>query len=212
MISGLVILSEPENMKYPYIEAIKSVLPVVGEMVVILNPLVDDGARAKLEPLGVRIVQAAFDLEEFGWISYGIARTTGYQACNGDTVLMFDADGILHENEVTKLKERLEVFEKDETNTPYAYWTKYRFYTPTFYHQQNKHSGIYSKKVLGDRFDFYRGRKGAPNLKYLKEGESSKQFDVTIYGYEMSIDVQPKIIQPRLKSITKTEFGYDWFS
>ena len=50
MISGLVILSEPENMKYPYIEAIESMLPVVGEMVVILNPFIEDGARDKLEP------------------------------------------------------------------------------------------------------------------------------------------------------------------
>lgn len=185
MISGLVVLSEPKNMCYPYLESIKSILPVVDEMVIVWNPLVDDGSRAKVEQLDkVRITQAAFDLEDFGWISYGIARTTGYQACNGDTVVMFDADGVLHEKDVKALKERLDHFDKVAKTHPYAYWRKYRFYTPTVYHDQNKHSGIYSKRVLKDRFDFYRGRKGAPNLKLITEKETSKQFDIWIYGYE----------------------------
>ena len=191
MISGLVVLSEPENMCYPYLESIKSFLPVVDEMVVVWNPLVNDGGREKVEQLDkIRIVQAAFDLERFGWISYGIARTTGYQACNGDTVVMFDADGVLHEAEITKLQERLKVFENKAVTHPYAYWRKFRFYKPTQYHLQNKHSGIYSKKILGDRFDFYRGEKGVPNWELLRENEKSHQFDITLYGYEHIWDTE----------------------
>ena len=263
MRSGLVVLSEPKDMCYPYIESIKSIRPVVDELVVAWNPLVDDGSREELEKLGVRLVSAAFDLDEYGWISYAIARTTGYQACKGDTVLMFDADGILHEKQVEKLKARLDHFEKVATDHPYAYWTKYRFYKPTIYHDQYKHSGIYSKKILGDRFDFYRGRKGAPNTKRIKPHETSKQFDIQLYGYEhlwdtkevlykkiirygkmidrhynkpykadsqyiedylknlkeklekkgqvMAINLQPAIIQPKLKSITEDHFGYAFF-
>lgn len=263
MKSGLVVLSEPENLCYPYMESIQSMLSVVDEVVVVWNPLVEDGSRTGVEKLGIRIVQAAFDLEEYGWISYAIARTTGYQACNGGTVVMFDADGVLHEQEVEPLKERLQQFDQQAETHPYAYWRKYRFYKPTFYHDQNKHSGIYSKRILGDRFDFYRGRKGAPNLKHLKENETSKQFNINIFGYEhiwdtkeillkkilrykkmktrlynetlktdeeyyqeyiseliskmnekgkeMDINLQPKIIQDKLRSVKKEHFGYAWF-
>jgi len=265
MRSGLVVMSEPKNMCYPYMESLYSIRPVVDEIVVVWNPLVNDGSREELENIeNLRIVQAAFDLDDFGWISYGIARTTGSQACRGDTILMFDADGILHEQEIDKLKTRLDLFEEQEMTHPYAYWRKYRFYSPTRYHDQNKHSGIYSKKVLGDRFDFYRGRKGAPNLEYLREDEKSKQFDVNLYGYEhiwdtkevlerkiirygkmkdrlynepiktdeeylkvymdnllskmdekgeeMDINLQPKIIQSKLRSVNERHFGYAWFS
>ncbi len=80
MISGAVLISEVEKNCYPYIESIRSFLPIVDEMVVVFNVYGtprDDGSRAKLEALRdkIRIVPTEFDLEKYGWISYGIART-----------------------------------------------------------------------------------------------------------------------------------------
>lgn len=190
--SGLVILSNQEKMGYPWRESITSFLPVVDEMVCVHNPLSDDGSRAMLEEFArdkkqIRIVSAPFDLLRYGWISYGIMRTVGYQACRGDIVVMFDADGVLHEKEAPRTLEQLKWF---DTATEYVlgYWGKYRLYKPFTGWLQNKHSGIYHKGRLGDRFDFWRvdgGEvKGAPNVSLLYPNERSIQFDARLFGYE----------------------------
>jgi len=193
-VSGLVILSQPENLCYPYLESIRSFLPVVDEMVIVMDILNEDGSREKVEELGekIRIVSSAFDLENWGWISYGIMRTTGYQACKGDIVMMFDADGILHENEQEKLRDGLKNLFMTPNHVSY-YWTKYRFYKPTVYYNQNKHSGIYKKSVLGDRFDFFGKHLGTPNKGRYHKGEIDKQLDVTLFGYEHLWDTEEVI-------------------
>jgi glycosyltransferase involved in cell wall biosynthesis len=186
-VSGMVVLSNAIDMCYPFIESIKSFLPVVDEMVVVWDYYSKDKTRELVEEINnskIRIVPTTFDLEATGFLAYGIARTTGYQACKGDLVLMFDADGILHETDIPKLKQRIDE-QLESINRPVAHWTKYRFYSPTKYWYQGKHSGVYNKKVLGDRFHFYRDNyRGAPNYKELKENEKHRQLDITLWGYE----------------------------
>ncbi len=187
-ISGLVVASELELGCYPYIESISSFLPVVDELVVAFNVYGrKDGSREKIEALSdkIRIVSTVFDIERYGWISYGIARTTGYQACKGDIVLMFDADGVLHEKDHETLVRQVDEF-SNTPNKPTGYWEKHRFYQPTVYYSQHKHSGVYNKKILGDRFDFMMPNgKGAPNFSRLESTESrSYRLTVTLFGYE----------------------------
>ncbi len=197
MISGLVVLSNAEGMCYPYMESIKSLIPICDEIVCAFDWRTKDGTREKLEELrdkttscDIRIVQTAFNIEEYGWQAYAIARTTGYQACNGDIVLMFDADGILHEKDEDNLKNNVARF-SEFTDKSRGYWLKHRFYSPTKYHSQFKHSGIYNKKKLGDRFDFYQSKgKGSPNLDHLKEEDGSWQFPIHLFGYEHVWDTE----------------------
>lgn len=160
-------------------------LPAVNEMVVMMDILHEDGSREKIEKLDkkIRIVSSAFDLDKWGWISYGIMRTTGYQACKGDIVAMFDADGILHEKDIKSLKDNFKFLWMHGTHVS-AYWGKYRFYKPTLYYDQHKHSGIYKKSVLGDRFDFFGRHLGTPNKSRYYEGETDKQLAIRLYGYE----------------------------
>lgn len=194
MISGMVVLSEPSWGCYPYIESIKSFLPVVDELVIAFNVYgKNDGSLDAIKALNdskIRIIPTVFDILKYGWVSYGIARTMGYQACKGDVILMFDADGILHEDDYKKLNNEI----ADFVNNKYAtgYWNKYRTYKPTVYYNQYKHSGIYNKKILGDRFDFFRDDgKGAPNFTQLTEQEkSSKKFPIFLFGYEHVWDTE----------------------
>lgn len=190
MISGLTILSNPIKYRYPWQEAIKSFLPVVDELVVVHNPYsVDDSGKA-LDTLAtenpkIRIVTGVFDLRKYGWASYGIMRTTGYQAAKGEIILMFDADGILHERYQGRLKTLCaEMLARRDVY--YGYWTKHRIYSPTKYWLQNKHSGWYRKDLLGDKFDFYHpSGKGIPNWEKIPEQHrKGVQFDTVIYGYE----------------------------
>lgn len=182
MVSGLVIVSEGERLRYPYIESIKSFQPVTDEIVVIYNRYKDDGTKDRLKKLGVRLVPSVFDIDRYGWTAYAIARTLGYQACKGDYVLMFDCDGVLHERHQDILKERLENMSEQH---PIYYWGKHRFYTANRYWVQHKHSGIYYKKVLGDSFHFWAdNQKGVPYTKDIPFEFRAKQIDVELFGYE----------------------------
>lgn len=195
------MMIEPERMCYPYLESVKSFLDVCDEIVCVHDPRRQDGSKEKLQALGdkIRIVPAAFDLDELGWLSYAIARTTGYQACNGDIILMFDADGVLHEKDQEQLKDEIKYF-FEHPDRPTGYWLKHRFYTPTRYWQQNKHSGIYNKGVMGDRFDFYKGSKGVPNTANLPEElKHAKQFSIRLFGYEHLWDTKEVIREKVLR-------------
>jgi glycosyltransferase involved in cell wall biosynthesis len=187
-ISGLVVLSEPSWGCYPFIESITSFLSVVDELVVAFNVYGrQDGSREKIMALNaskVRIVPTVFDIEKYGWASYGIARTMGYQACKGDVVLMFDGDGILHEKDIQTLVQDVTAFISEGWVS--GYWNKYRTYKPTLYYNQYKHSGIYNKEKLGERLDFFRSDgKGAPHFSNLTpQEERSKSFHIFLFGYE----------------------------
>ncbi len=167
---------------------------MVDEMVIAFNVYgKDDGSREALEALGkkIRIIPSVFDIEKYGWVTYGIARTMGYHACRGNVILMFDADGVLHEKDHDQLRIELAQFVANP-NMPTGYWEKHRFYQATSYYSQHKHSGIYNKAILGDRFDFlHPSRKGIPNFSRLASNEGrSKKFSITLFGYEHLWDTE----------------------
>lgn len=192
-VSGLIILSEGEKLCYPYVESLTSFLPIVGEVVVCFNVYGEkDGSREKLEALGskVRIIPSVFDIEKYGWTTFGVARTAGYHACKGEIVLKFDADGVLHEKDIQLAKDEIISFRRDKVAT--GYWNKKRIYKANLYYEQHKHSGIYNKGILGDRMDWLMADgKGAPNFDRLTESEQrSRQFQTTLFGYEHLWDTE----------------------
>lgn len=189
MVSAFTILSDPDKYCYPWRESIKSFLPVVDELVVVLNPYSEENHKQEIKDMGCRVVSGLFDLRNIGWLSYGIVRTTGYQACKGDFVLMFDSDGILHENDHAVLKQEVSMFQ-GRNDIAYGFWSKYRIFKPDTYWLQNKHSGWYNKRLLGDDFDFYApDKRGIPNWWGLPEKwKQGKQLSARIFGYEHTWD------------------------
>ena len=194
-ISGMMNVSKGIEYCYPFIEAITSFLPVCDEIVVVVDPYSHDGTEELIRKTfdeKVRVVSMPFDLEHWGRISWGLQKTAGYLACRGDCVLMFDADGILHEKDIEKTKEATAKF-MAQTERPVAHWTKYRFYGPKNYFFQPKHYGIFNKKFLGDKLDFFDNTKGAVSLRRFTDDEPSMRmmFGVTLFGYEHTFDTPP---------------------
>lgn len=200
-ISGFVIMSEPEKLCYPYLESVKSFLPLCDEIIVVFNLLKEDSsALEKLKNLDpkVKVISGLFDYERFGWASQGIMRTNGYYATTGDMVLMWDADGILHENDIEKARQSIE--QMYNTNTAYGFWMKHRIFQPNTLIRQCKHSGIFNKSILKNNFNFY-GRSGnyAPNWELLsKEQGRGQQLDVYVWGYERCWDTK-EVFEHKLK-------------
>jgi len=200
MISGFVILSEPERFRYPYLESIKSFLPLCDEIIAVCNVLKDDGSTEKLKGLDpkVKVIGGLFDYERFGWASQGIMRTNGYYACAGDMALMFDADGILHERDIEKAREVIK--QMHDNGTAYGFWMKRRFNKRDKWVRQCKHSGIYNKSILGNNFNFYGGKANyRPAWEMIPEDKRRAQnTDVWIYGYERCWDTR-EIFDYKLK-------------
>jgi glycosyltransferase involved in cell wall biosynthesis len=194
MISGMMNVSKGNEYCYPYIESIKSFLPICDEIVVVVDPYSNDGTEETIRENydeRVRVVSMPFNLAEWGRISWGLQKTCGYQACRGDCVVMFDADGILHEKDIDLAKKKIEEF-MSQTQRPVNLWYKYRFYSPYRYYFQDRHYGIFNKKFLGDKLDFFDETKGAMSLRRFTDNpaEMRGMLGVTLWGYEHTFDTK----------------------
>lgn len=199
-ISAFTIISEADKYNYPYLESIQSFLPLCDEVIVVYNILKPDKSLEKIKELNepkIKIIDGLFDYERFGWASQGIMRTNGYYASTGDMVIMFDADGILHENDVDKTRDVLNQVYNNKT--AYGFFMKHRIFKPDILIRQAKHSGFFNKSVLGNNFNFYGKAQYAPNWGMLsKEQERGQQIDTYIWGYERVWDTK-EIFEEKLK-------------
>lgn len=191
-INSFVVVSEPEKLKYPYLESIKSFLPLCDEINVVYNivPGFEDGSLEKIKEIDPKVkpIAGIFDYDRFGWASQGIMRTLGYYACTGDLTLMFDADGILHEKDIDKAKNELQRLFDDRI--AYGFWMKHRINQRETWVRQCKHSGIYNKSIIGNGFNFFGGNGlASPNWGILPaEQQRGRQTDIWLYGYERCWD------------------------
>ena len=194
MTSGLVFLSNGIKGGYPFIESISSFLPVIDEMIVVLDNRTSDGTRENLEVVfkrdQLRIVDCPFLIDEIGRGAYGIVRTFGYQACKGDIVVMFDADGVLHEKDVPAAKEFVRYMRSNRIQM--GFWDKYRIYKPDLYYDQRKHKGVFNKDILGDHIDFY-GKTGADSTEIRIKRTPTYKPGIFLFGYEHLWDTEDTV-------------------
>jgi hypothetical protein len=192
--SATCICSNAEWGCYPFIESIKSFLPAVDEAVVVYNPYAIDDTNKILKrefKNKVRMVPSYFNLEDesVSWLSYAIARTTGYQACTGDIVMVFDIDGILHENDVPRVRELAKNMYGEKLIS--AYWLKHRIYSRDLIYSQGKHGTIVNKSIAKDKISWYNSdRKGIVTWEEGFDIGKTKQWDVKLFGYEHIWDTE----------------------
>lgn len=101
-ISAFVLISNPTKFGYPYLESIKSWLPILDELVIIDGGSTD-GSLEEINKLGdkkIRIISDDDTKWEDNWLysRMGHNFNRGYHECKGDIVIKFDIDYVLHEN------------------------------------------------------------------------------------------------------------------
>lgn len=106
MISGFTTTTNSFKMCYPIIEAIKSYLPVLDELIVIDGGSTDGTLEAikELNDSRIRIICDEDTKWEKDWkysrMNHNMDR--GFRECQGDIVLKFDADRILKDKDLMK--------------------------------------------------------------------------------------------------------------
>ena len=119
MRSGFSIIKNGDSLGYPYIEALKSIVPFVDELVVAHGDS-SDTTRATLEKLRplisceLRIIESPWDPgNQTGGLELSRQTNIALDACRFDTCLYIQADEVLVDTNPARIKRDLDRFEKD---------------------------------------------------------------------------------------------------
>ena len=137
-VSGVTIIKNGVKLKYPFLESIQSLLPVVDEFIAVVGDCEDD-TRDRILALGspkIRIIDTVWDpaMREGGKV---LAHQTniGLDAAQGDWIFYMQADDMIHEKDVATLRREMELCQNDPQIEGllfpyYQFWT-YDYVTVT---------------------------------------------------------------------------------
>jgi hypothetical protein len=116
-ISGFTFVRSAVRLDYPVVESIRSILPIVDEMVVNVGNS-DDGTRELIAGIGdrrIRIVDSVWNpnVRSGGYV---LAQQTNVALlnCTGDWAIYLQADEAIHERDHARLVELMSTYRQDE--------------------------------------------------------------------------------------------------
>ena len=120
-VSGFTFLRNGQKLGYPFVASIRSLLPLVDEFVIALGPCVDDTeamVRAINDPK-IRIVPTQWNERmrgdySVGGFVYGQQKSIALFNCTGDWAFYLEADEVLHEADLPKIRAAMEKYLDDE--------------------------------------------------------------------------------------------------
>ena len=115
-ISGFTFLRNADINGYPFIESVRSALPLVDEFICAVGPSIDD-TRKKIESIGdpkIRIIDTDWNenMCDRGFV-YGQQKMIGQYQCRGDWAFYLEGDEVLHEADLEKIELSLETYLDD---------------------------------------------------------------------------------------------------
>ena len=120
-VSGFTFLRNGQKLGYPFVASIRSILPIVDEFVVALGPC-DDDTEKMLREIGdpkIRIIPTQWneriqpDYSVKGFV-YGQQKSIALFNCTGDWAFYLEADEVVHENDLPKIRAAMEKYLNDE--------------------------------------------------------------------------------------------------
>ena len=120
-VSGFTFLRNGQKLGYPFVESIRSVLPIVDEFVIALGPCEDDTEKM-VHGIGdpkIRIIPTQWnerirpDYSLKGFV-YGQQKSIALFNCTGDWAFYLESDEVVHENDLPKIRGAMERHLDDE--------------------------------------------------------------------------------------------------
>jgi len=120
-VSGFTFLRNGQRLGYPFVASIRSILPLVDEFVIALGPC-DDDTEKMVREIGdpkIRIIPTQWnenirsDYSVKGFV-YGQQKSIALFNCTGDWAFYLEADEVLHENDLPKIRAAMEKHLNDE--------------------------------------------------------------------------------------------------
>ena len=117
-ISAYTYVRNGIRMGYPFIESIQSIVDLVDEYVVVLGDS-DDGSLEAIEKLNspkIKIVGTVWDMSlRKGGKIFAQQSNIGLDQMSGDWIIHLQADEVIHENDVEKLKRAIIKYDNNPT-------------------------------------------------------------------------------------------------
>ena len=120
-VSGFTFLRNGQKLGYPFVESIRSVLPIVDEFIIALGPCEDD-TEAMVRAIGdpkIRIIPTQWnervrnDLKLKGFV-YGQQKSIALFNCTGDWAFYLEGDEVVHEDDLPKIRAAMEKHLNDD--------------------------------------------------------------------------------------------------
>jgi hypothetical protein len=120
-VSGFTFLRNGQKLGYPFVESIRSILPLVDEFIIALGPC-DDDTEKMVRAIGdpkIRILPTTWNEKmrgdySVGGFVYGQQKSIALFNCTGDWAFYLEADEVLHENDLPKIRAAMEKYLPDE--------------------------------------------------------------------------------------------------
>lgn len=114
-VSGFTFLRNGQKLGYPFVASIRSILPLVDEFIIALGPC-DDDTEKMVRGIGdtkIRIIstqwnehiQPGYSVKGF---VYGQQKSIALFNCTGDWAFYLEADEVIHENDLPKIRAAME--------------------------------------------------------------------------------------------------------
>ena len=144
-VSGFTFLRNAEELCYPYIQSIKSILPICDEFIIALGQSKDNTQEAltnlrKTEPK-IKIIETVWNnhMQTKGY-TYGQQKMIAQFACTGDWLFYLEGDEIVHEKDLENINKALHRYKNNPEVEALAFHY-YHFYgnintyiaSPTWY-------------------------------------------------------------------------------
>ena len=110
-ISGFSFVKNAVKLYYPVVESIRSILPLVDELVIACGDS-DDGTTELVRSIGdpkINIIQTIWDKRHFVKGAVNAVQTNiALDACTGDWCMYLQADEVMHERYFSVLRKKME--------------------------------------------------------------------------------------------------------
>ncbi len=116
-VSAFTFIKNGQVLGYPFLQSIKSVLPIVDEFVINVGESEDD-TLALIESISsakIRIIYSKWNdsMQDRGFV-YGQQKMIAQYNCTGDWAFYVEGDEVYHENDLEKIRESMKVNLNDQ--------------------------------------------------------------------------------------------------
>ncbi len=110
-VSGFTFLRNGTLLGYPYVESIRSILPIVDEFVVNVGTS-DDDTLERVRAIGdpkIRVIESAWNekMADRGFV-YAQQKMIAHYNCTGDWAFYLEGDEVVHEQDLPKIRAAME--------------------------------------------------------------------------------------------------------
>ncbi|MDQ5768769.1 glycosyltransferase family 2 protein [Thiothrix subterranea] len=116
-VSGCTFIRNAQILGYPFIESIRSILPIVDEFVIVVGQSEDDTLQIlrDLHEPKIRIIETVWNdhMRVKGYV-YGQQKMIAQFACTGDWIFYLEADEVVHENDLPRIQASMQQHLHDE--------------------------------------------------------------------------------------------------